>query len=29
MALGYIERVEPELLGKLDQVHAIMARVVM
>ena len=28
MALGYVERVEPELLGKLDQVRAIMARVV-
>ena len=29
MALGYVERVEPELLGKLDQVRAIMAKVVM
>jgi four helix bundle protein len=29
MALGYVEHVEPELLGKLDQVLAIMARVVM
>ena len=29
MALGYVERVEPELLGKLDQVRAIMARIVM
>jgi hypothetical protein len=28
MALGYVEHVEPELLGKLDQVRAIMARVV-
>jgi hypothetical protein len=28
VALGYIELVEPELLGKLDQVRAIMARVV-
>jgi four helix bundle protein len=28
MALGYVEQVEPELLGKLDQVRAIMARVV-
>jgi hypothetical protein len=29
MALGYVERVEPELLGRLDQVRAIMAGVVM
>ncbi len=29
VALGYVEHVEPELLGKLDQVRAIMARVVM
>ena len=28
-SLGYVERVEPELLGKLDQVRAILARVVM
>jgi four helix bundle protein len=29
MALGYVEHVEPEVLGKLDQVRAILARVVM
>jgi hypothetical protein len=28
-ALGYIERVEPLLLQELDQVRAILARVVM
>jgi hypothetical protein len=28
-ALGYVEHVEPLLLGELDQVRAILARVVM
>ena len=29
LAFGYVEHVQPELLGKLDQVRAILARVVM
>jgi len=29
LAFGYFEHVEPELLGKLDQVRAILAKVVM
>jgi hypothetical protein len=29
LAFGYVEHVEPELLGKLDRVRAILAKVVM